>query len=196
MRVIARKLNGSKKRKYLFCPRKNVVVALKWWQSRTNSSMFQSFNHFLMCFLLFYYILTLFLSMWIPTVSFKDTFSALFASVLQNKTPQTVPEVPVPSWPTSPCPDYRSPPLMKKLWCLWLISPGWISDSTLLFSCLCFIFFSLCVSVSGWWGEWIWSEGWGVRGGWGEASSCTGMTRLVRCMCESVWVFFVCVMLQ
>lgn len=161
---------------------RNVVGALKWWKSRTHP--LQYFNYFLICFLLFYYILTPFHSVWLPPVSCKATFSCLFASVLQYKTPKTVPEVPVPSWPASPSLDYCSPPLMKKPWCLRLISPGWISDSSLLFfSFFVSFFFFLSVSVSGWWGEWSWSGGWGDGGGWGEASSWAGMTRLVGCMC-------------
>ncbi len=148
------------KENVFFVPEKSVVGALKWWQSRTNPSMFKYFNYFLICFLLFYYILTLFLLVWLPPVSCKATFSSLSAL-------ETAPErCPCPPGPPLPPLITAASPPMKKSWCLRLISPGWISDSSPLFFCLCFVFsLSLSVSVSCWWGEWSWSGGWGLEEG-------------------------------
>lgn len=60
---------------------------------------------------------------------------------------------------------------MKKPVCLRLISPGWISDSTLLFCfSVSFIFFSAFLSVADEVSE-VGEVEEEVRGGWGEASS-------------------------
>ena len=88
---------------------------------------------------------------------------------------------PCPPNPPAPPLHWLQLPLLwwKKPQCLRLISPGWISDSSLLFSPVFVLFFfflslslslslSLRVSVSGWWGEWSWSGGCAVGGGWSE----------------------------
>lgn len=139
----------------------------------------------------FYHILTPFISVWLPPVSCKATFSSVSASMLQDKTHETVPEVP--SWPHLPLywwllPSSDEKAMMFTAHCSWMdfrFPPPPPPH-------LCFIFFSLSLSVSasGWWGERSWSGGWGVGGGWGEASSWAGMTRLVRCVCVSVFFFF------
>lgn len=151
----------------------------------------QYFNYFLMCF-------PFFLCGYPRCPAKSLSVSHLFASVLQDKTLLTVPEMPVPSWPASPHLTHL-PPLLITAPLPWWKSHD-VYGSFLLdgfqippffFFCLCFFFFSLSlnVSVNSWWGEWSWSRGWGVEvGAVRDFFVCWNDTWLVRwSVCFPVW---------
>ena len=146
--------------------------------------VFQYFNCFLMCFLLFSlhpHPISL-----PPQCPVKPLSHLFLPQCCRTKPSKLSLRCPCPPNPPSPPPlHWLQLPLLwwKKPQCLRLISSGWISDSSpLFFPSLFHFFLSSSVSVSGWWGEWSWSGGCAVGGGWSGA----GMTRLVRCMRVSV----------
>lgn len=113
-----------------------------------------------------------------PSCIVKSLSHLSFPLCCRRKPSKLSLKYPCPPVPPLPSADYCSPPLMKKPWCLRLISPGWISDSSLLFSFrLCFVFFSssssvcVCVCVCQWLMKWIklvmMTGGWRRRMGWG-----------------------------
>lgn len=140
----------------------------------------------------FYHILTPFISVWLPPVSCKATFSSVSASMLQDKTHETVPEVP--SWPHLPLywwllPSSDEKAMMFTAHCSWVDFRFSPPASPSLFH----FFLSLTLCVCQWLMRWTklvrWMRGW-RRVGWGVFMGWNDKISEVR-VCECVF-FFLC----